>query len=188
MPSSRKTVTITAAILTMLVGTYYFAQVRQTFTLGVEVAGGANAQGANPAPVNVSAVPNLHTVELNDKQLATVEVETVKEYEFPVEKSAVGSIDFNEDMTVQVFTPYQGKIIDLFAKVGDEVKKGQTLFTIDSPDLLAAESNLIAAAGVTGANHPRIWRASKMLYETRAVAQKDLEQGDLGSADRRGAL
>ena len=48
MPSSRKTVTITAAILTMLVGTYYFAQVREQFTLGVEVAGGANAQGANP--------------------------------------------------------------------------------------------------------------------------------------------
>jgi cobalt-zinc-cadmium efflux system membrane fusion protein len=49
--------------------------------------------------------------------------------------TAVGSIDFNRDMTVQVFTPYQGKIIELFAKVGDEVQKGQTLFTVDSPDL-----------------------------------------------------
>jgi len=27
--------------------------------------------------------------------------------EFPIEKEAVGSIDFNEDMSVQVFTPYQ---------------------------------------------------------------------------------
>ena len=88
------------------------------------MAGGANAQGANPAPVNVSAVPNLHTVELNDKQLASVKVVSVGDYLFPVEKSAVGSIDFNEDMTVQVFTPYQGRILDLYAKVGDEVKKG----------------------------------------------------------------
>jgi hypothetical protein len=38
-----------------------------------------------------------------------------EERDFPVEKDAVGSIDFNEDMTVQVFTPYQGRIIALFA-------------------------------------------------------------------------
>ena len=49
---------------------------------------------------------------------------------------------------MQVFTPYQGRIIGLFASLGDDVKKGQTLFTIDSPDLLQAESTLIAAAGV----------------------------------------
>ena len=187
MPSSRKTVTITAAILTMLVGTYYFAQVRERFTLGVEVAGGANAQGANPAPVNVSAVPNLHTVELNDKQLATVEVETVKEYEFPVEKSAVGSIDFNEYMTVQVFTPYQGKIINLFGKIGDEVKKGQTLFTIDSPDLLAANANLIAAAGVLDLTSRNLVRL-KNLYQSRAVSQHDLEQAVSDQQTAEGAL
>ena len=77
-----------------------------------------------------------------------MKVEPVEEHEFPVEKEAVGSIDFNEDMETQVFTPYQGRILGLFAAVGDDVKKGQTLFTIDSPDLLAAELNLIAAAGV----------------------------------------
>ena len=74
----------------------------------------------------------------------------VEEREFPIEKTAVGSIDFNEDMAVQVFAPYQGRIISLFAQIGDDVKKGQTLFTIDSPDLLQAESTLIAAAGVAG--------------------------------------
>jgi membrane fusion protein, heavy metal efflux system len=58
---------------------------------------------------------------------------------FAVEKGAVGSIDDNEDMAVQVFTNYQGRINGLFAKVGDDVKKDQTLFTIDSPDLLQAE-------------------------------------------------
>ena len=37
-----------------------------------------------------------------------------------------------------MFTPYQGRIVGIFAKIGDEVKKGQVLFTIDSPDLLTA--------------------------------------------------
>ena len=57
-------------------------------------------------------------------------------------------------MPVQVFTPYQGKIIDTHSQLGDEVKKGQTLFTIDSPDLLQAESTLIASAGVLAAADP----------------------------------
>ena len=102
------------------------------------------------------------SVDLSDAQLASVKVEPVEERDFPVEKEAVGSIDFNEDMAVQVFTPYQGRIIALFAAVGDDVKKGQTLFTIDSPDLLQAESTLIAAAGVlelTTRNLARLKRA-----------------------------
>ena len=92
--------------------------------------------------------PAADSVDLTDSQLASVKVEPAGEYEFPIEKEAVGSIDFNQEMSVQVFTPYQGRIVGLFATVGDEVKKGQTLFTIDSPDLLQAESTLIASAGV----------------------------------------
>jgi cobalt-zinc-cadmium efflux system membrane fusion protein len=45
---------------------------------------------------------------LSDSQLASVKVEPAGEYVFPIEKEAVGSIDFNQEMSVQVFTPYQG--------------------------------------------------------------------------------
>ncbi len=45
-------------------------------------------------------------------------------------------------MAVQVFTNYQGRILGLSAKVGDDVKNDQTHFTIDSPDLLQAEPTL----------------------------------------------
>jgi membrane fusion protein, heavy metal efflux system len=75
-----------------------------------------------------------------------------------------------------VFTPYQGRIIALFAEVGNDVKKGQTLFTIDSPDLLSAESTLIAAAGVLELTTRNLARL-KDLYTTRAVSQRDLDQG-----------
>jgi len=119
--------------------------------------------------------PAADSVDLTDSQLASVKVEPVGEYEFPIEKEAVGSIDFNQEMSVQVFTPYQGRIVGLFATVGDEVKKGQTLFTIDSPDLLQAESTLIAAAGVLEFTTRNLARL-KALYATKAVSQKDMEQ------------
>ena len=144
----------------------------------------ANAQDAPARPGTSSGSPSI---DLSDSQLASVKVEPAGEREFPVEKESVGSIDFNEDMTLQVFTPYQGRIIEAFSKVGDDVSKGQVLFTIDSPDLLAAESNLIGAAGVSELTTRALARM-KLLYETKAVAQKDLEQGvsDQQAAD--GAL
>ncbi len=120
-----------------------------------------------------AAAPN--SIDLSDSQLVSVKVAAVEERDFPVEKEAVGSIDFNEDMSVQVFTPYQGRIIALFAAVGDDVKKGATLFTIDSSDLLQAESTLIAAAGVSDLDTKNLERL-RDLYTSRAVSQHDLEQ------------
>lgn len=119
---------------------------------------------------------NKDSVDLSDSQLASVKVQPIEDREFPVEKEAVGSIDFDEDMETQVFTPYQGKIIALFAAVGDDVKNGQTLFTLDSPDLLQAESTLIAAAGVLELTTRNLARLRE-LYKTLAVSQRDLDQG-----------
>ncbi|HML08771.1 MAG TPA: efflux RND transporter periplasmic adaptor subunit [Xanthobacteraceae bacterium] len=152
----------------------YFLFNDEPATTGGLATTNAHAQAAVPA---ADADSNAaFTLNLSDSQLAAVKVEPVEEHEFPVEKQAVGSIDFNEDMETQVFTPYQGKIIALFAAVGDDVKKGQTLFTIDSPDLLQAESTLIAAAGVLELTTRNLTRLRE-LYKTLAVSQAVLEQG-----------
>ncbi len=165
-------------------------------TLGVyllaDLAGSArrNSDVANALPTDDAAgaaAGSPDTVAVSDTQLAAVKVERAPEREFPIEKRAVGSIEFNEDMTVQVFTPYQGRIVGLFAKVGDDVKKGQTLFTIDSPDLLQAESTLTAAAGVLQLTTRNLERL-RDLYTTRAVSQKDLEQGVSDQQSAEGAL
>ena len=146
----------------------------------------ANAPGA-PATPSSGASDHPPSIDLSESQLSSVKVEPVGEREFLIEKQAVGSINFNEDMTLQVFTPYQGRIIALFAKVGDDVKKGQTLFTIDSPDLLQAESTLIAAAGVLELTTRNLARL-KELYVTRAISQKDLEQAVSDQQTAEGAL
>jgi cobalt-zinc-cadmium efflux system membrane fusion protein len=59
--------------------------------------------------------------------------------------------------------------------VGDDVKKGDTLFTIDSPDLLQAESTLLAAAGVLELQTRTLTRM-KQLLKIGGVAQKDADQ------------
>jgi cobalt-zinc-cadmium efflux system membrane fusion protein len=165
-------IALAAAVVAAL--TYAFSPFGNESKLSLDVQTSANAQAAPSAP-SPSASGQPLALDLTDSQLAAVKVESIEEREFPVEKEAIGSIGFNEDMEVQVFTPYQGRIIALFALVGDDVKKGQTLFTVDSPDLLQAESTLIAAAGVLELTTPNLARL-RDLYTTRAVSQRDVEQ------------
>ena len=115
------------------------------------------------------------TVELSESQLKAIKTEAAGERVFPQEQSAVGTIDFNQELLTQVFTPYQGRILKAFPSVGDKVGKDQVLFTIDSPDLVQAESTLIATAGVLELT-TRVLERQKNLYKQNAAAQKDYEQ------------
>jgi cobalt-zinc-cadmium efflux system membrane fusion protein len=126
-------------------------------------------------------------VELSDAQLGMIGIGAVSERPFPIQTEAVGNIDFNEDMAAQVFPPYQGRIVTLYAKIGDNVTRGQPLLTIESPDLIQAESSLIAAAGVLDLTTHALTRA-KQLYEVQGMAEKDLQQAISDQQTAEGAL
>jgi cobalt-zinc-cadmium efflux system membrane fusion protein len=112
---------------------------------------------------------------LNDAQLKAVKVGEVEERLFEITNATVGNIDFNQDNSLQVFTPYPGRITKLLAKAGDEVKKGQVLFDIDSPDLSTAEGTLIQAAAQLELTTKALKRAQD-LFAAKGAAQKDVEQ------------
>jgi len=114
-------------------------------------------------------------VELSEKQAGSIKVGPVASREFAIFKTSVGTIDFNENMLVQVFSQYPGKILKAFYNLGDEVKQGDILFTIDSPDLLQAESNLLASAGVLELQKRTLARVT-MLLKAGGSAQKDVDQ------------
>jgi cobalt-zinc-cadmium efflux system membrane fusion protein len=114
-------------------------------------------------------------LELSDKQNAAIKIEKVGEKTFEQEREAIGNIDFNQNLSVQVFTPYQGRIIDAYPNIGDKVEKDQVLFTIDSPDLLAAESNLIAAAGVLELQSRTLARLQSLI-KIGGVSQQNVDQ------------
>src|SRR6202022_4236744 len=114
-------------------------------------------------------------VDLSEKQAGTLKIGPVGSREFAILKTAVGTIDFNENMLVQVFSQYPGKILKAFYNIGDAVKPGDILFTIDSPDLLQAESALLASAGVLELQKRTLARAT-MLLKAGGSAQKDVDQ------------
>jgi cobalt-zinc-cadmium efflux system membrane fusion protein len=131
--------------------------------------------------------PSEATVDLAASQLNAIKIETVGTNLFCVEKTALGSIDYDEDLSVQVFTPYQGKIITAFANLGDNVQKGQPLYTIDSPDLVQAESTLIGAAATYALTSKELTRATD-LYGTNGVSEREKEQATSDAQTSEGAL
>ena len=114
-------------------------------------------------------------VNLSEKQAGTLKIGATDPRDFEIFKTAVGTIDFNQHMLVQVFSQYPGKILKAFFNVGDDVRQGDILFTIDSPDLLQAESTLLASAGVLELQKRNLARLTQ-LVKAGGSAQKDVDQ------------
>ncbi len=175
-----------AAVFVIALSAYFF------FFLSGPSRGGAGATDNNRSLTATSrrdsADPTAtQSVQLAPSQLAQFKIEPVEERDFAIRREAVGTIDFNEEMLVPVFPPVQGKIITLFARAGDDVKKGTVLYTIDSPDLVQAGSTLISAAGVL-VNTTRVLERAKKLYEAQGIPQKELDQATADQQTAEGAL
>jgi membrane fusion protein, heavy metal efflux system len=128
------------------------------------------------------------TVDLSPSQLNTIKIEPVASYAFPVEKEAVGNIDYDGDLSVQVFPAYQGTIIKTLVDLGAEIQKDQPLYTIKSPDLIQAESNLIGAAATYELTTKELARAKDLYTSSVGVPQRELEQAISDQQTAEGAL
>jgi cobalt-zinc-cadmium efflux system membrane fusion protein len=126
-------------------------------------------------------------VELTADQLKSIAIAPAGQSDFNNIRPALGNIDFNQNMLVQVFTPYQGRIIAAFVNVGDRVERGQVLFTVDSPDLLQASSTLIAAAGTLVLQNRNLKRVTET-FKGGGGAQKDVDQATADQQAAEGAF
>ena len=126
------------------------------------VADLASAQAPQPAS------PKGNTVRITADQMHQLEIAKVEAAVFRAEKQAIGQIAFNEDASTLVLTPFSGRVTRLIAKIGDAVKRGDPLFEIDSPEVVQAQTDLIAA--VQGRRQEQVPARAR--------------QADLRSADR----
>jgi cobalt-zinc-cadmium efflux system membrane fusion protein len=78
-------------------------------------------------------------------------------------------------------------VLKAFVELGEEVQKAQPLYTIDSPDLIQAESTLIAATA-TLEQITKEWARVRELYGTNGVSQRELEQTSSDQQTAEGAL
>lgn len=152
---------------------------------------GRGQSSTDPARENASASSSSQSnamVDLSPSQMNSIKVEPVGSYRFDVEKDAVGNISYADDLSVDVFPPYQGTIIKALVELGTPVQKDQPLYTINSPDLIQAESTLIGAAATYELTTKELARAKDLYTTNVGVPQKELEQAISDQQTAEGAL
>ena len=132
-------------------------------------------QGLNKKPTRIEKPSAENTVQISVEQAKEIKTGLVASYDFQEIREAVGVIDFDKYKTADVFSPYQGRINKVLVEAGNDVKKGQTLYTVLAPDVAQASSALLSAAGIYKQANETLKRA-RDLYEFKSISQRELEQ------------
>src|SRR5262245_13110265 len=123
-------------------------------------------------PLKVEEAPDVNVIEVANPQhfpVTTIEVaETVDE----LRTSASVTPDVNR--TVPVVSLTSGRVVEIRARLGDDVRKGDLLLLINSPDIAQAFSDYQKFQASETLARKQLER-SQLLYEKGAVAQKDLQ-------------
>ena len=123
---------------------------------------------ASKPPVTVD--PDIFSTE-HPELFKTAKAETRA---LPTELTANGTVTPDVTRTIHVTSLGGGRVVDLKVKLGDSVKKGQTLLVISSFDLAAAMSDYQKARADEVLARKALDRA-QLLYDRGAIAAKDLE-------------
>jgi len=134
---------------------------------------------------------NGDTVRVTPDQMHQLEIVRVELCSFRLFKPAIGQIAFNEDASTVVLTPFSGRVTRLIAKIGEDVKRGDPLFEIDSPEVVQTQTDLIAAVqGLEKSRHQlalakRVLDRQTALFADKATSQRELDQArvDFASAE-----
>ena len=129
-----------------------------------------------PAPATAG------NVKLTAAQRQSVHIYTVASSSFHATIDTTGMVDFDNDQATSVLSPVSGPVSHLLVSLGQRVKKGQPLATVDSPDFAAAISAYQKALA-TAKTDRHLADLDKDLLEHNGVAQKEAAQAETDAAN-----
>lgn len=142
---------------------------------GIIYAGSHNAQ-AEEAPADaIAGKVDKGIVRVQPDQVASFDIGKPETHEFSNVRHSIGVIDFNQDRTAKVLSPYQGRVSQVLVKAGDDVKAGQVLYTVAVPDMAQASSALISASA-TLRNANETLKRAQTLAGDNSIPQKEFLQ------------
>lgn len=103
------------------------------------------------------------TVHLDDEALGLADIELDSARMVPVGGlELTGMITFDQDRVSHVGPKTSGRVVELAARLGDEVVSGQTLAHLESPDVGALRAELDEAASLTAIARERLDRQRRL--------------------------
>lgn len=134
-------------------------------------SGNGTATGDAPA---AQREPGVIRLAPGAPQLAAIKVAAIEEAPLPLAEPLNARLTYDENVTARVSSPIAGRVVRLFVAQGDEVKSGDPLVMLDSPELAAAVADLEKAISDEARKKAAFERTAKLL-ESDVLPRKDFE-------------
>jgi membrane fusion protein, heavy metal efflux system len=146
------------------------------FVAGLLLAGCGDSKGdpkaEAPPAARVERGEDANVMQLEHPEqfpLATAEA-----HDSASQLTVTGSVNPDISRSVPVISIATGRVVEINARLGDTVKKGQILLRVQSADMSGAFSDYRKAAADEQLAHTQLER-SKLLYDKGAIALNDLQ-------------
>jgi cobalt-zinc-cadmium efflux system membrane fusion protein len=126
--------------------------------------------------------PTVGRVTVTGDQMRQLDIAPAKLKAFATTKSAIGQIAFNEDASTAVLSPFSGRVTKLLKKIGEDVKRGDPLFEIDSPEVAQAQTDFIGTLQALEKSKSQLNLTKRTLdrqtslMNDKATAMRDVDQ------------
>jgi len=125
-------------------------------------------------------------ITLDSKMLTSIKVDTIGGSASNGQLAVAGKVQFDEDRVARVLAPLSGQVVDLQVKLGDAVRKGQTICMLSSRDAAAAAGEHIESRKDLELAEKNV-TMTEDLFEHQAASKMALQQAqnDLAKARAR---
>jgi cobalt-zinc-cadmium efflux system membrane fusion protein len=131
-----------------------------------------NATGANPPP---SADKSLVRLTAEEIKSAGIIVQPVTRSEFRTIRDFPGTVEPNEHALAEITTLVRGRVIDVYADLGREVKGGTLLALLYSSELGMAQSAYLKATAKLNVAE-RAFRRAELLLKEKVIGVAELQR------------
>jgi cobalt-zinc-cadmium efflux system membrane fusion protein len=140
------------------------------------------ASAAAEAPPQATVVPDFDANNFTVDHPDQFPLVTATEYKAAPELNVTGVVSPDVTRTVPVISLASGRIVEIHARLGDVVKKGQLLLRVQSNDIAGAFDAYRKAVNDERLAHTQLDR-QKLLYDKGAVAKSALESAEDAEQD-----
>jgi cobalt-zinc-cadmium efflux system membrane fusion protein len=128
----------------------------------------------DPKPAPTKAEVTLAQGVFNVQQPESFKLAAIESRSLPTILTTSGTVSPDVNRTIHVTSLGSGRVVELNARLGDQVHKGQVLLSIASSDLGSANSDYQKARADEELSRKALERA-QLLYSHGALAEKDLQ-------------
>jgi cobalt-zinc-cadmium efflux system membrane fusion protein len=114
-------------------------------------------------------------------ELDSLQILTANSSPLPVSTDLNARLAVDESATSRVGTPVAGRVTQVIADIGQQVRAGQALAYVDAPDLGQARADMLSAQAQSGQKAREMAR-SQMLFAGGAIARRDVEAANADAA------